>query len=254
MSLASNRPSTVGLPDTLREITVESNPERALGRIVEAALREVPGSEYGGISELTKRGIRTRAASHASVEMIDRAQYRAGEGPCLTAAVAQAPVVVSNDVRRDLRWPRFGRAVAALDVASVISFKLYDATGTVGALNLYASECFAFSADAEEIGSLLAAHAGVVMNASRKQANLGVALVSRDVVGQAKGILMERYKIDDRAAFETLIAISQHAHRKLREIADELRTTGAGGPGMTIGPGGVPSPRSTPAASCDRPR
>jgi AmiR/NasT family two-component response regulator len=72
----------------------------------------------------------------------------------------------------------------------------------------------------------LAAHAAVVMTASRKQANLSVALETRDVIGQAKGILMERYKIDDREAFNALIAVSQHTHRKLREVAEQLRTTG----------------------------
>ena len=134
--------------------------------------------------------------------------------------------MVCNDLAADQRWPAFGAIAAAHGVNSMISFKLFDADGTVGALNLYSSKPYAFGAEAEETGALLAAHAAVVLAASRKQANLAVALESRDVIGQAKGILMERYKLDDRAAFATLIAISQHTQRKLRDIADELRRTG----------------------------
>ncbi|HJQ00708.1 MAG TPA: GAF and ANTAR domain-containing protein [Jatrophihabitans sp.] len=214
------------LPNAMRAITADADEASALRRIVEAAIREIPGSELGGISALVGGSIRTRAASHPQVELIDRAQYKAREGPCLTAAVAQVPVVVCNDLLTDRRWPAFGRTAVKHGVHSVISFKLFDITGTVGALNLYSGKPHAFLSEAEETGSLLAAHAAVVMAASRQQANLAIALETRDAIGQAKGILMERYKLDDRQAFDALIAISQHTHRKLREIADQLRTTG----------------------------
>lgn len=218
--------SASGIPDAIRKVTVEGDVESAFRRIVDVALRQIPGAELGGITELQAELLHTRGASHPEVTRIDSAQYESGEGPCLSAALAQLPVVVSNDVGADPRWHRFGQAAAALGVNSVISFKLFDVTGAVGALNLYATKRDAFTDDAEEIGSLLAAHAAVVMVASRKQANLAVALESRDVIGQAKGILMERYKLDDQQAFEALVAVSQHTHRKLREVAEELRMTG----------------------------
>jgi GAF domain-containing protein len=214
------------LPDTIRTLTVDADEALALGRIVDAALREIAGSELAGISALVKGSMYTRAPSHPQVELIDQAQYTSKEGPCVTAATTPTSIVVCNDLSADQRWPAFGPIAAAHGVNSMISFKLFDAAGTVGALNLYSSKPQAFGAEAEETGALLAAHAAVVLAASRKQANLAVALESRDVIGQAKGILMERYKLDDRAAFATLIAISQHTQRRLREIADELRMTG----------------------------
>ena len=73
---------------------------------------------------------------------------------------------------------------------------------------------------------MLAAHAAVAMKAERVESNLRTALASRDVIGQAKGILMERYKIDQMRAFDMLVVASQQSHRKLRDIADELAATG----------------------------
>lgn len=223
MSTVSDPPP---LAAAIRAISVDPDESVAFQHVVDVALREIAGSELGGVSELTKNGIRTRLASEPQVEQVDRVQYEAREGPCLTAAVAGMPVVVCEDLASDDRWPAFGQGAADLGIRSVISFKLFDAQETIGALNLYARKPHAFAADAEDVGSLLAAHAAVVMTASRKQANLNVALQTRDVIGQAKGILMERYKIDDRQAFSMLIAVSQHTHRKLRDVADRLRRTG----------------------------
>jgi transcriptional regulator with GAF, ATPase, and Fis domain len=222
----SSLPDTSTLAAAIRAIAADPIESVTYGRVVEVALQEVSGSEFGGISELTTGAIRTRAASDVLTEQLDRVQYDTHEGPCMTAAVAKAAVVICNDLAVDDRWPVFGRAAADLGVNSVISFKLYDGRETIGALNLYGRKPHAFDSDAEEVGALLAAHAAVVMTASRKQENLSIALETRDVIGQAKGILMERYKLDDREAFNALIAVSQHTHRKLRVVADQLRTTG----------------------------
>jgi AmiR/NasT family two-component response regulator len=93
-------------------------------------------------------------------------------------------------------------------------------------LNLYATETFAFDNDGESIALLLAAHAGVAMAALRNKTNFDVALASRDLIGQAKGILMERFKVNANDAFGLLILASQHANRKLRDVAGELVSTG----------------------------
>lgn len=214
------------LPDALRRITVENDETATLRRIVGVALQEVPGTQYSGILLFTADSIVTRAASDPLVELVDQAQFAAKEGPCLSASVADVPVVHSGILGTDPRWPTFGRAATELGVNSAISFKLFDGHRTIGALNMYARAANDIPPDAEETGSLLAAHAAVVVAAARAQVNLNLALQSRDVIGQAKGILMERYKLDEQQAFEVLIATSQHVHRKLRDVADELRTTG----------------------------
>ena len=214
------------LSDAIRRITAEPDEEVGLRRVVAVALQEIDAADYAGVTVLTKRAVQTHAASDGLVEKIDREQYDAWEGPCVTAAVENLTVVHADDLRHDERWPTFGPRAAALNVNSMLCFKLFHGEASLGALNLYAHAPYAFPDDAANVGALLAAHAAVVMSAARKQANLSVALESRDVIGQAKGILMERYKLDDRQAFDVLIAASQHTHRKLREIADELRTTG----------------------------
>lgn len=214
------------LSDAIRRITAEPDEEAALRRIVAVARQEIADADYAGVTILTKKAVQTHAASDGLVEKIDREQYEAWEGPCVTAAVENLPVVRADDLSQDHRWPAFGPRAVQLDVRSMLCFKLFHGEATLGALNLYAHAPCAFSPEAESVGALLAAHAAVVMSAARKQANLSVALESRDVIGQAKGILMERYRLDDRQAFDVLIAASQHTHRKLREIADELRITG----------------------------
>lgn len=84
----------------------------------------------------------------------------------------------------------------------------------LGALNMYSTAPDAFTEDDETVGLLRAAHTGIAMQGSRTESNLCAAIVSRDVVGQAKGILMERYKMDHLAAFLLLAKASQHTNRR----------------------------------------
>src|SRR5689334_7574374 len=106
--------SASGLPDAIRTITADGDEENAFRRVVDVALREIPGAEAGGITELRAGALCTRAVSHPDVRLIDHALYESGEGPCLSAALAEMPVVVSNEVDTDPRWHRFGHAAAAL--------------------------------------------------------------------------------------------------------------------------------------------
>ena len=84
----------------------------------------------------------------------------------------------------------------------------------LGALNMYSTAPDAFTEDDETVGLLRAAHTGIAMQGSPAESNLCAAIVSRDVVGQAKGILMERYKMDHLAAFLLLAKASQHTNRR----------------------------------------
>jgi GAF domain-containing protein len=144
----------------------------------------------------------------------------------LQAAIDKIEVVRVDDLRTDPRWPRFGQRAVAHGVASMMSFQLYARDDNLGALNLYALEPHAFDDEAAHVGALLATHAAVALASTQTEANLRTALLSRDMIGQAKGILMERFKIDQSAAFELLVAVSQHTHRKLRDIAEDLTSTG----------------------------
>jgi GAF domain-containing protein len=103
---------------------------------------------------------------------------------------------------------------------------LFDQDDNNSALNVYSDVPRAWASDVEDVGTILAAQAALAIRAQRKEANLKIALSSRDVIGQAKGILMERFRLDADHAFQLLVAISQRSHRKLREIAEELCLTG----------------------------
>ncbi|MHA3701806.1 GAF and ANTAR domain-containing protein [Jatrophihabitans sp. YIM 134969] len=211
-------------------MSVEQDRDAVLRRVVAASVVEIEGAEHAGITVLTPKSVTTPVASSDLVREIDRAQYATGEGPCLTAAAHQEPVVRVDDLATDARWPRFSRAVSGSGVRSMLSFQLYTSAGaaadTIGALNIYSSRSSVFTADSVHTGTLLAAHAAVAAAAAAENANLRIALRSRDAIGQAKGILMERYKLTAEQAFDLLITASQHTNEKLRDVAERLTATG----------------------------
>jgi len=110
--------------------------------------------------------------------------------------------------------------------AGTESIRLFVEGDNLGALNLYATVPDAFTDDDESVGLLLAAHAAIAMKATRNDINLRAALVNRDLIGQAKGILMERLKSDQVEAFGLLSQASKRSNRKLIAIAEELTLTG----------------------------
>lgn len=188
---------------------------------------EIPGAEYAGVTVVDDESMTTYAPSDPLVREVDRAQYDARQGPCLTAAAPADPkTVVVDDLETDDRWPEFARRAVGLGIRSMKCFQLFTEQRAVGALNLYARKPQAFDAPEDPVGDLLAAHAAATMATHRLRANLQQAIDTRDVIGQAKGILMERHRIDADKAFQLLIALSQQSHRKLREIAEELTLTG----------------------------
>ena len=213
------------LSELARELRADLTAEALLHHIVMAAVTEVPGAQYAGITLVTGKEFATTAASGGLAERIDRAQYETGEGPCLDAA-RHHETVRCDDLRADDRWPRFARQAAGLGVLSVLSVQLFAGGDSFGALNLYAGHTAAFGQDSESTGILLASHAALAMAAARRHTGLLTAMDSREVIGQAKGILMERYKINGIEAFGLLVASSQAVNRKLRHVAEHLVTTG----------------------------
>ena len=131
-----------------------------------------------------------------------------------------------DDLREDSRWPQFSAIAVANGVLSILSVQLFVEDNSMGAIDIYSDQVAAFDGEAENTALLLASHAAIAMAASRTVGNLRVAVESRDLIGQAKGILMERYKIDAGRAFDLLVLSSQSTHRKLREVSDELVHSG----------------------------
>lgn len=213
------------LSELARELQADITAEALLKHIVKASVTEVPGAQYAGITLVTAKAFSTTAASDELAERIDRVQDETGEGPCLDAA-RQHKTVRCDDLRADARWPRFARQAVGLGVLSVLSFQLFAGDDSFGALNVYAGNAAAFGPDSESAGILLASHAALAMAAARTQSGLLTAMDSREMIGQAKGILMERYKITGVEAFGLLVASSQAVNRKLRDVAEHLIATG----------------------------
>jgi hypothetical protein len=206
-----------------------------LTRIVAVAVSTVQGCEMASVTARDDAGYRTLASTHAAATESDRAQYEAGEGPCMDA-VEEA--VVYTPAFPDPRWPALAAHPTDSGVESVVSYRLTPLSSErtdslAGSLNAYAGTPDAFDAEAQEIGLILAAHASVATGAMREREaleemsrHLHEALSSRDVIGQAKGILMERLRITPAEAFDALRRSSQRLNVKLREVAAQLAETG----------------------------
>ncbi|MCV7180143.1 GAF and ANTAR domain-containing protein, partial [Mycolicibacterium sphagni] len=130
-------------------------------------------------------------------------QVRHGEGPCMEAAIDEL-IVRTDDFEHEQRWPHFTADVLDLGLRSALSFKLYTSQRNAGALNIFSTQPNAFGPEDEALGQVLAAHAAAAILASRQGEQLKSALNSRDLIGQAKGIIMERFDVDAVRAFEML--------------------------------------------------
>jgi transcriptional regulator with GAF, ATPase, and Fis domain len=209
--------------------------DEVLSRITEVAVSTIAGCQLASTTLREDSVFRTAASTHAEATEVDQAQYQTSEGPCLNA-VENAMVYAS--AFPDDRWPRLAARPTESGVHSAVSYRLAVAApltdaSLAGSLNSYATSQHAFDVEAREIGLVLAAHASVVARAIRERTTLEQlgrqlheALSSRDVIGQAKGILMERLRITPEDAFDALRRTSQRLNLKLREIAQKLAETG----------------------------
>ena len=204
--LSRNLPAAPSLDTILAEVTA-------------AAVDLIPGVDTAGILLLEKNGkFRSLATTSDLPHQLDILQMTFDEGPCVQAALADT-VVRTDDFRVETRWPQYSPAVVEIGVLSGLSFKLYTADRTAGALNLFGFRERTWSADDETVGSVLAAHAAAAIIATQTQSQLNAALLSRDRIGQAKGIIMERFSVDSVRAFNMLRQLSQEGNVKLTEIA-----------------------------------
>lgn len=219
----------VDLPDRVaaaaRLLAVEPSVQETLDGIVELAVSMVPGCAAAGISLITRREITTAAATDQAVRLGDEMQYELDEGPCLDA-VRSEEVVRTDDVVADSRWPRWGPAVSErLGVRSMLCLQLYTTETKHGALNLYATEPGAFSAADQALAGTFAAVAAAALQAAQTEEQLESAVASRTLIGQAQGVIMERYGLSAPNAFSVLSRISQDSNTKLADVAQQIVAT-----------------------------
>lgn len=169
--------------------------------------------------------LQTVAPTDEVVEQLDALQYELAEGPCRDSSW-EGDTMLSPAVAVDERWPVWGPKAAALGIASALAVELAEAEGKrIGAVNLFWNQPRAFDRDDIAFAHVFARHAALAMVASMDEANLNLALDGRKRIGQAQGILMERFGLDEARAFEVLRRYSQDHNLKLRHVAERLVTT-----------------------------
>ena len=207
--------------------------DEVLTEITGIARRAIPGSQASSITLIRGDTAFTAAFDGQMAMDADELQYQRGYGPCVDAGRAGQLFLV-QDMLGEQRWPDYAQHVAAQGVRSSLSVPLPFQGVTIGAVNNYSATPGAFGeadiAVGEEVAAWVALAVGNADLHARtvsELADMRAAMVSRAVIDQAKGILMERRKCTQDQAFAELSRASQNTNIKLRDVADELVRTGA---------------------------
>jgi hypothetical protein len=222
---------TVDFSRTARALFAAGNVDDTLARLLELANATIEGCDYAGVVLVDGDTMVTPAHTDPVVADLDALQHRYGEGPSLDA-IARNFTFYAADLADESRWPLFGPAATDRGIRSMLAFPLF-ADGTMGGLNLYAHYPHAFGVIDRARGLLLAGLAALAFTSARghedddrREANLHAALATREIIGQAQGILIERERITADQAFDILRRASQHLNLKLRDVAQTLVDTG----------------------------
>ncbi|MDT7581524.1 MAG: hypothetical protein QOK35_2788 [Pseudonocardiales bacterium] len=197
-----------------------------VSRICAEAARMVPDvRDVGVIVTDPDRNLLTVCASGPVPRQLDELQVETGTGPCLTAARKQI-VVRMHDVAADSRWAEFCLAALHRGVASMLCVPLYVDDQKLGTLSFYGERPDVFRDNVEPIARVLATLSAVALADARQRERMERALRNRDLIGQAKGILMYRHSVDADEAFGMLRAHSQRTNSKLLAVAERVVETG----------------------------
>jgi GAF domain-containing protein len=206
------------LRDVARSLEAEPDLEHVLGAIVASVTDTVPGAEQAGVSLYEHKLLQTVASTSDLTTRINAIEHELDEGPCLQALLDHRTYRIDN-TSTDTRWPQFAAAAEAHGVQSMLGYKLFTSGRTLGTLDLYSSQPNAFDAESEVVGEVFAAHAAIALLGSTQQAEWQTALNSRDTIGMAKGILMQRERLTNVQAFNLLVSTSQKSNIKLHDLA-----------------------------------
>jgi GAF domain-containing protein len=214
------------LASAARALAEEPTTLSTLERAVQVATELIAGCDVAGISVVRDGQIDTPAASHEALRRMDELQFEMEEGPCRDA-LKQHEVVLVSDLAEDPRWPRWGpQMVEELGVRSSLSLRLFLEGDDLGALNLYGYEPDAFDQEDLLDGLVLAAHAAVALANTLEQDQLKRALDTRRVIGEATGMLRERFDLSTDQAFGVLKRVSSEQNIKQFRVAHYLVETG----------------------------
>jgi GAF domain-containing protein len=206
----------------------DTSMDAMLQRVAQLAKELIPGVAEASVSLIANDKATTAAYTGRLALDLDESQYGRGYGPCLEAAVGEE-IREITDARTETRWPDYALSAVERGSLSSLSVPLPVREGIHGGLNLYAVEADGFDDDARDVGRAFASYAAVAVHnmhlyeSTRDQAeHLDIAMQTRAVIEQAKGILMGQRRCDAKEAFNLLAAASQRANRKLRDMAQAI--------------------------------
>lgn len=204
------------LVDSLSDLNTDS-----IEVLTSTACKVVPGADFASVTLVHSDGsVDTLAPTDPVVASADQLQVELNEGPCVDAATDDA-MFVAEDLVNDERWPNYGPKVAALGIKAQMGIDLHHPGRSRAALNLYAQQTWLF-VDAVETAVLFASHASLVLGYANASDHFQRALASRSTIGQALGIVMERYQVNEERAFQFMTRVSQDSNIKLREVAADI--------------------------------
>lgn len=220
------RPTSIELAEMFervaRSLADRGDVAATLAGIVDLAVTNIEGCECAGISALRGRVISSPVTSNAVPRIVDEIQVEVDEGPCIDA-LRQHSVFQTGNLAAEKRWPLFSeRAYRETGILSILAIRLFVNHETLGALNLYSSALDAFDDTDVAVGSVFAAHAAVALSSAHRQSQLEQKVANRDLIGEAKGILMARSNIGEDEAFELLRRASQRLNSKLTSVARDV--------------------------------
>lgn len=213
------------LQRTLAAMAVELDGLRTFDETADAVsryARTVLDADDAGVLLLpTRRDVFTQFGTSPVVDRAHQLQAEFDEGPCLDAITGRA-TYVTNDTAHDARWPAWGPAAAELGIRSALGVRLATETEGFGSLNVYANRPDAFDAEQVHVAEVLAAHITVAFAVAKREEGLTTAMETRSVIGQAQGIVMQKFGVDADTAFEFLKRISQHENVRLNALAQAI--------------------------------
>jgi GAF domain-containing protein len=214
------------LAEAAREMSDARHPAETLQRIATMAVELVDSCDVAGVCVLRPGRDDTCAHSHTSLQVMDDLQHDLAEGPSM-GEPSTADVISVGDLSKDARWPRWGsQVVDRTGVRAYLGFRLFVEDDSIGLLNLYAYEPDAFDHDDKLDGLVAAAHASVALSATVRRDQMHTALTSRQLIGEATGILRERFALTSDQAFAVLKRVSSQQNIKLFAVAQHVVDTG----------------------------
>jgi GAF domain-containing protein len=203
----------------------EAGLKPTLDAIARTAVDTIGPARYAGVNLYERGKFVPQAVTGEPPLALDVVQQETGTGPCIDSSRDQVSVRV-DDMSSEQRWPRYAELALSLGVASMLCVPLYVDDQQLGSVSLYATHRPAFSLADEYVARLFATQAALALAEAHRADQLRHALYSRDIIGQAKGILMERHRITADQAFTMLSEHSQRVNRKLADVARALAETG----------------------------